>query len=62
MQAGQRVTTPLGPGTLASVRMAPPRYAEPEAVSVRLDSQASRPGYAGTTFAAAQVAPLQGDR
>lgn len=52
---GDRVTTKLGPGSVAYVRMAPPTYSQPEAVSVVLDDRKRRPGYTGTIFAAAEV-------
>jgi hypothetical protein len=59
-QQGDRVQTPLGPGTVAYVRMAPPDYREPDAVSVRLDSRAdAAPWYTGTIFAAHKVQPWQ---
>lgn len=54
---GDRVTTPLGPGTVAYQRMAPPTYSVPEAVSVVLDDRRLRPGYSGTIFPAAEVFP-----
>lgn len=53
--AGDRVWTPLGHGTVAYVRMAPPDYARPMAVSVVLDARRYEPGYSGSTFFAAQV-------
>lgn len=49
---GTRVTTPRGPGTVAYVRNLPPAYTTPEAVSVVLDSDKDKPGYAGTIFRA----------
>lgn len=53
----QRVMTSRGAGSVAYQRMAPPDYATPEAVSVVLDSERYRNGYAGTIFSAADVAP-----
>ena len=51
MTRGDRVLTPLGPGTVAYVRMAPPDYREVEAVSVVLDGIRDRwPNYTGSTF------------
>lgn len=47
---GTRVLTPSGPGAVHYVRMAPPTFSEPDAVSVILDSQTHRPNYAGTIF------------
>jgi hypothetical protein len=38
--------------------MAPPDYREPEVYSVFLDSQALRPGYAGTAFPVSEVLPV----
>ncbi len=55
---GQRVTTPYGPGTVAYWRMAPPDFAVVEAVSVRLDSRAGKPGYTGTVIPALDVTAL----
>lgn len=57
---GDRVTTPQGPGTVAYQRMAPPDYSAAEAVSVVLDSQRGRAGYAGTIFAAGDVFHMHG--
>ncbi len=58
MNKGDRVETPLGPGTVAYVRMAPPDYADyamVAAVSVVLDHCRETPGYEGTVFGAANV-------
>jgi len=49
-EIGERVTTPLGSGRVVFQRMAPPTYARPEAVSVKLDVKAFEPGYKGTVF------------
>ncbi len=54
-QRGQRVNTPLGPGSVAYQRMRPPEYREAEAVSVVLDDRANRPFYVGTVFRAEEV-------
>lgn len=54
-QRGDRVSTSRGPGTVAYQRMAPPDYCEVDAVSVVLDSERTRLGYAGTIFRAADV-------
>jgi hypothetical protein len=56
-EQGQRVTTPLGPGTVAYQRLAAPDYTEAEAVSVVLDDRRERYGYTGTLFAAYKVTP-----
>lgn len=55
---GQRVNTPKGLGGVAYQRMAPPYYSTPEAVSVVLDSERDRIGYAGTIFKAEEVTPI----
>ena len=57
---GTRVITPLGPGTVAYVRMGPPDYSNPEVVSVVVDSRLANfgKGYVGTTFAAVEVSPM----
>jgi hypothetical protein len=55
LTTGARVLTPLGLGTVAYVRMAPPEYTAPAAVSVVLDVKADRPGYTGTLFPATAV-------
>ena len=52
---GTRVLTPLGPGGVTYVRMAPPTFAEPAAVSVVLDSRRDDLNYTGTIFAALDV-------
>ena len=57
-QQGLRVDTPLGPGSLAYVRLAPPDYRTPEAASVLLDARradALSGRYSGTVFPAADV-------
>ena len=56
MNPGDRVHTPQGPGTVVYVRLGVgERYLIPQAISVRLDSQAGRPGYVGTIFDASEV-------
>jgi hypothetical protein len=54
---GDRVSTKLGTGTVAYVRMAPPDYATVEAVSVRLDKKMGG-AYTGTILSAADVTAL----
>jgi hypothetical protein len=60
---GDRVTTPSGPGTIVSMRMAPPSYSLVEAYCVCLDSkkaEAEKPPfrtYSGTMFKAELVVP-----
>jgi hypothetical protein len=56
---GQRVTTPLGLGTVAYQRLAGPDYTAAEAVSVVLDDRRERYGYTGTLFAAYKVTPCE---
>jgi hypothetical protein len=46
--AGDRVQTKYGDGTVVSKRMAAPDYCEVAAYSVCLDHCADRPGYSGT--------------
>lgn len=58
LKAGSRVITVLGVGTVVYVRMGPPDYATPTAVSVVLDH---RHGYHGTLFFASQVRPFGPD-
>lgn len=55
MRQGDRVSTSLGKGTVAYVRMAPPTYSEVDAVSVVLDAKRHRPGYSGTILDSSQV-------
>lgn len=55
MKHGDYVETPNGSGRVVFVRMAPPTYTEPEAVSVLLDAYKHRADYVGTTFLAAAV-------
>ena len=55
MNKGDRVTTPLGTGTVAWLRLAPPLFVAPAAVSVVLDSQRDRRGYTGTMFPSEKV-------
>lgn len=54
-EQGQRVTTPVGPGSVVDQRLAGPDYTQAEAVSVVLDARCGEPHYAGTMFAAGQV-------
>jgi hypothetical protein len=54
MKRGDAVMTPLGPGRVAYVRMAPPDYLTAAAVSVILDGQTT-----GTIFPAEKVTPVQ---
>jgi len=61
MTKGDRVQTPLGAGTVAYQRMAPPAFSTPEAISVVLDSRRHDPRYTGTIFPAADVTPETGD-
>ena len=56
MTRGTPVSTPLGPGRVAWVRMADaPPYDRPASVSVLLDSRRGDPGYTGTVLAADKV-------
>lgn len=45
-------------GIVAYVRMAPPDYSQPEAVSVILETKQNMPGYSGTIFPADRVRVL----
>lgn len=45
-------------GIVAYVRMGPPDYTKPEAVSVVLETKQCMPGYSGTVFAADKVRVL----
>lgn len=56
VQAKDRVNTRLGYGTVKYLRMAPPAYRHPEAVSVVLDRRTANAAYSGTIFAAHEVA------
>ena len=56
---GMRVSTPLGNGYVAYVRMSPPEYTTPHAVSVVLDKRKENPGYTGTILSAAVVKPVE---
>ncbi len=56
-QQGDPVDTPVGPGRVAYVRMAPPTYSTPEAVSVVLDARRGDPRYTGSIFSASDVTP-----
>lgn len=60
IRQGQLVATPRGPGKVAYVRMAPPDYTEPAAVSVVLDARSEDGRYAGTIMDAALVTPIGG--
>ena len=51
---GERVQTPLGPGTVLKRRMVGPNYIHVQAYSVQLDSKMVG-GYFGTTFLADQI-------
>lgn len=55
--AGIRVTTPQGSGVVKYVRMKPPTYSMPVAVSVALDSRKEDWKYSGTMFAAKEIKP-----
>lgn len=55
-QAGDRVRTPGGPGTVVYRRLAAPDFRIVGVYSVWLDAQAERPGYGGTIYPAAAVA------
>lgn len=58
MTKGTRVTTPLGPGTVAYVRMDHlGDITKVFAVSVVLDANLARLNYAGTIFRAVDVKP-----
>lgn len=58
---GDKVMTPMGPGTVVYRRMASPSYAEVDAYSVALDHKVAEaqkppfPSYSGTVFPAEQV-------
>jgi hypothetical protein len=60
-QAGDKVNTPLGPGTVVYLRMKAPELREAGMYSVCLDSRKAEseqppfPSYSGTTFPAEQV-------
>lgn len=58
MKQGQRVNTPGGPGHVAYVRMGPPNYTSPVAVSVVLDLRRASPDYTGTVYGAEQVTAI----
>lgn len=55
MKEGDRVLTPIGPGTVVYVRFGGPRYVEVEAISVLLDSRRGQAGYSGTLFRPEEV-------
>jgi hypothetical protein len=57
MRAGTPVSTPLGAGRVNYIRMAPPDYRAPGAVSVLLDAKvkAGHPGYAGSIFLVEEI-------
>jgi hypothetical protein len=55
MVKGQRVVTPGGPGTIVYVRMQPPLYVIPAAVSVYLDRKRGKLGYTGTIYPAEKI-------
>lgn len=50
LRPGAEVVTPNGKGKVAHVRMAPPDYAQVQAVSVVLHARAHECCYAGTMF------------
>lgn len=52
---GQRVNTPMGPGSVAYQTMEPPDYREVLSVSVILDSRRDNDNYSGTIFSAKKV-------
>ena len=56
-----RVTTPMGEGTVVYCRMAPPTYSEAQVYSVKLDCKAEQDGYTGTIFPAGKVSLLPSD-
>lgn len=56
---GDYVTTPSGTGRVVYVRMAPPGYTDPEAVSVLLDQYRLRVEYRGTVFLALAVTKIR---
>lgn len=58
---GDRVTTPLGPGTVNYIRMLPPDYRDIAAVSVTLDARFDdlvAGKYFGTIFTAEKLTKL----
>lgn len=61
MKKGQKVMTPQGVGTVNYVRMAPPDFTVPEAVSVFLEKHDSRINYSGTIFKFDDVSPVIGE-
>ncbi len=57
MRAGDRVYTRDGAGTVAYVRMGPPDYSRPVAVSVVLDHCKGAPSYTGSIYLPSNVQP-----
>lgn len=55
LRQGDRVHTPRGAGVVLYVRMSPPTFTQPAAVSVSLDERAGAPGYNGTMFSPEEV-------
>jgi len=61
---GDRVMTPVGPGTVVYVRINPPTFAEVDVYSICLDSRKAEsekppfPSYRGTVFKAEHVSAL----
>ena len=60
-EAGDRVMTPLGPGTINYNRLNPTTF-EVEAYSVRCDVNTKNPVYIGNIYQATDVKPLKEDR
>ncbi len=56
---GQKVNTPKGTGIVVYIRMAPPDWNNPKAVSVFLDARRNDYNYSGTIFPAEQVKPAE---
>lgn len=54
-QKGDKVLANGKPGVVAYVRLAPPDYSEPCAISVILDEKWNSLGYCGTIFSPEQV-------
>jgi len=63
LEAGNRVMTPEGLGTVVYRRMAPPDFKEPASYCVRLDALMSGPeyrlSYTGTIYPASLVRPVR---
>lgn len=56
---GDRVKTPMGMGTVAYQRMAPPEFKQPAAVSIALDDRRNEPNYTGTVFRAEEIGQVE---